>query len=148
MRRALLGYARWTSAERGAFWRALVALGAVRVALRSSSYPTTTRFLDRSVASAERSPEPEAVRLLARSVERAARVLPGSTCLAQALTARWLIRRAGGDAQIRFGVTTGNGRPRAHAWLEADGEILLDTDRTRGYAPLGSSNPAGASRTL
>jgi hypothetical protein len=142
VRRALLGYARWTSAERGAFWRALLALAGVRALLRGGSYATTARLLERHASAADRRPGTETVRLLARSVERAARVLPGSTCLAQSLTARWLIHRAGGTAELRFGVAAGRDRPRAHAWLEADGEVLLDTDRGRGYAPLARSQRA------
>jgi hypothetical protein len=61
----------------------------------------------------------------------------GRTCLTEALTVQYLLRRRSGDAVLRFGVA----KPRpdtvdAHAWLETRGRILIGGETAGQYAPL------------
>ena len=57
---------------------------------------------------------------LVRGIERAARYLPGATCLPQSLALARLLRDSGIEAVVRIG-----GIPRtpfeAHAWVESNG---------------------------
>lgn len=58
------------------------------------------------------------------AVRLAARYVPQSTCLVQALTARKLLETAGIAAQMQIGVTKKQERFEAHAWVEAHGEVV------------------------
>ncbi|MSR22793.1 MAG: lasso peptide biosynthesis B2 protein [Gemmatimonadetes bacterium] len=69
-------------------------------------------------------------------VARAARVVPGATCLVQALAAEWPIRRGGAAASLRFGVAKGDGGLDAHAWLESGGRVLLGGDPGAQFTTL------------
>ncbi len=63
-------------------------------------------------------------RAVRRAVGRAARTIPGSACLAQALTAEVLLRRAGRTVRASIGVSC-EGRPlEAHAWVESAGVLV------------------------
>lgn len=86
-----------------------------------------------------------ASRDVARAVERAATVVPGATCLVQALAAEWLIRRAGGDAVVRIGVARDGYGLAGHAWVESGGEIVLGGAEAARYAAL---EPHGAPGSL
>jgi hypothetical protein len=55
------------------------------------------------------------------SVERAGRVLPGSTCLTKSLALARLLRKKGAAANVRIGVKT-DPSFAAHAWVECDGK--------------------------
>jgi hypothetical protein len=69
----------------------------------------------------------------ATSVERSSaavrivsRFVPSATCLAQALALRRLLARHGRVSVLNLGVTNPSaGRLQAHAWLEADGCVVL-----------------------
>jgi hypothetical protein len=66
------------------------------------------------------------LRRTAWGVRNAARLVPGATCLTQALAAQFLLARAGHRSQIRIGVAKDpDGRFLAHAWLMSDGRVLL-----------------------
>jgi hypothetical protein len=59
------------------------------------------------------------------AIDRTARWVPGATCLTQSLAARWLLRRAGFDATVRFGARrAASGELEAHAWVESGGKIV------------------------
>ena len=66
--------------------------------------------------------------------------LPGSTCLTQALAAKYQLERFGLNAQLDFGVAKENGRLVAHAWLQCDGETVLGGEIAPRYAPLRALN--------
>lgn len=88
-----------------------------------------------------------APREIGRAVERAATVVPGATCLVQALAAEWLIRRAAGEAVVRIGVAREGGGLAAHAWVESAGEIVLGGAEAARYAALegpGAPGPQGS----
>jgi hypothetical protein len=74
---------------------------------------------------------------LESAVRRASRVVPGATCLAQALALRRLLFRYGHASTVHIGVTTADGLFSAHAWVESEGMALLcaAAERER-YAPL------------
>jgi hypothetical protein len=69
-------------------------------------------------------------------VRVASALLPGSTCLIQALAAKYQLQRFGLNAQVHFGVAKENGRLLAHAWLQCDGETVLGGEIARRYTPL------------
>jgi hypothetical protein len=76
------------------------------------------------------------VRQICRTVVLAASLCPWpSRCLDQSLVLLWLLRRAGADAQLRFGVLQ---FPfYAHAWIEVDGVAVTDhPDTLRLYRPF------------
>lgn len=73
---------------------------------------------------------------IARAVTRASRLVPWATCLTQALAGGFLIRRAGRDAVIHFGVARDDARFKAHAWLESEGGILIGGGEAAAYLPL------------
>ena len=64
---------------------------------------------------------------IAWAVMAASRYIPLTmTCLPQALAAQVLFARNGHTAQLRIGVARSvSGAFEAHAWLEADGRILV-----------------------
>lgn len=63
---------------------------------------------------------------LAWAVRAASRVVPGATCLTQALALHVLLRATGRRAVIRIGIEAPGGRFASHAWVECDGRTLLD----------------------
>jgi hypothetical protein len=64
---------------------------------------------------------------IGRAVTRAARVIPRSRCLVQAIAAQLLLRLAGQRSYVRIGVAKPlNGELRAHAWVTLpDGSIVV-----------------------
>jgi hypothetical protein len=73
-------------------------------------------------------------------VRMASAFLPSSTCLIQALAAKYQLERFGLDAQLHFGVAKENGRLLAHAWLQCDGETVLGGEIAPRYTPLVALN--------
>lgn len=80
----------------------------------------------------------------ARMVAAVARRMPGrSACLPAALTLQRILRSSGVESEVRLGVRRRGGRLEAHAWLEREGQVLLDTADARGsFAPLARGRPA------
>ena len=78
---------------------------------------------------------------IVRDVARAARIVPGATCLVQALAAEWLLTRAGVASTVRFGVARGEGGFEAHAWLETRGCVVLGGETAGRFAPLLARDP-------
>lgn len=59
------------------------------------------------------------------AIGSAGRLVPASTCLAQALAAQVIMRRHGYDPVIRVGVCKGKtGEFGAHAWVESGGKVV------------------------
>ena len=100
--------------------RALFTLAGIRVALwilpwrrvRPASHvaPRQTRFQPRRVEWA---------------IRVASRVVPGATCLAQALALHHVLSRYGYPSTVQVGVRRRDGDFSAHAWVEQDGQSLL-----------------------
>ena len=124
--------------------RRLLAMAAVlhplvSIALRLLSF-ARVRSLVRRLSAIGRRPAPvEGVDIrTARAVTAIASLLPGSSCLTDALVAQCLLARHGVETTLCFGVAPGadDGRPfDAHAWLERAGAGLLGA-RAIAYDPL------------
>ena len=86
-----------------------------------------------------------AVRIAARDVGRAARLVPFASCLTQAVAGQVLLARRGIASDIQLGVRRGRkGRLKAHAWLICEGRIVLGGDprAIRQFSPIARLGPA------
>lgn len=61
------------------------------------------------------------------AVRTAGRIVPGATCLTQALALSHLLSRSGYASIVQIGVTNEDGQFTAHAWVECDGAPLLSS---------------------
>lgn len=131
---------RIAQSERSLALRALGALAGVRLALWLLPFARLRRLVEYlGVAAPMPTGSSDTIRALAvrRAVTRAARTIPGSACLAQALTAELLLRRLGLPVRASIGVAL-DGKPLdAHAWVESAGVLVT-----------GDSEDLGAYRTL
>jgi hypothetical protein len=74
---------------------------------------------------------------LIRFVPTVGRLIPGASCLTQALAARILLGRRGYVTELRLGVgRDAAGRFAAHAWLERDGRITIGAAPVAQFTPL------------
>ena len=75
---------------------------------------------------------------VAWAVATAAALLPAeNTCLADALTAHWLLEAGGCRSTIRFGVARTPAHPlRAHAWVEAQSGIIVGAAGAGAFVTL------------
>ncbi len=72
---------------------------------------------------------------VARAVRRARSVVPGATCLVEALAGVALLERRGHAAQLRLGFAMAEEAGiRGHAWVESGGRVVLGGD-VAGHAP-------------
>ena len=138
----LRSFAGLPAPERWFVLRALGTLALVRVALRLLPFGTLRTLVDRLAKAPIAAPDASVARAVRRAVDRAARTIPGSVCLAQALTAELLVRRAGQGARVSIGVAP-NGKPLdAHAWVESAGIVVAgeieDLGRYRTLAVFGT----------
>jgi Transglutaminase-like superfamily len=119
---------------------ALAVRGAVLVLLRLVSFSALRRIgsaFPRGSASGAATDMTFEHRV-AWAVATAAALLPAdNTCLADALTAHWLLEAGGCSSTIRFGVVTTPARTlRAHAWVEADSGIVVGAAGAGAFATL------------
>lgn len=124
-------------AERTIALRALLVLAAVRAALAALPFRRVRAVVDALAGRRSAIADESEARAVRRAVDRAARTVPGSACLAQALAAEILLRRAGCPAHVRIGVAP-DGRPLdAHAWVESAGVVVTgDADDLHRYQTL------------
>jgi hypothetical protein len=111
---------------------AWLTLGWVRLALWLLPWRIVSREPTRSnrhsALSIERSSA--AIRIVSR-------YMPSATCLTQALALRRLLARHGRVSVLNLGVRNPpGGRLQAHAWLEADGRVILGDPGSGEYARL------------
>jgi hypothetical protein len=64
-------------------------------------------------------------RRLEWGIRAASRVVPGATCLTQALALHHLLARFGYPSIVQVGVRTRDGNFSAHAWVEHDDQAFL-----------------------
>lgn len=70
--------------------------------------------------------DPSLADRVARAVTRAGRVVPGATCLTQALATQVLLERHGLPTRLHIGVVRAGGQAvRGHAWVETQGVIVI-----------------------
>lgn len=70
------------------------------------------------------------------AVRAAARRVPGSSCLVLALALQRLLSQRGHVTDLHVGVAKQGERFSAHAWLVAEGKILIGETDGETYAPL------------
>lgn len=70
------------------------------------------------------------------AVRALSRRAPGCTCLVSALALQRLLSRHGHASELHVGVARQGERFAAHAWLVADGRILIGETAGQTYAPL------------
>ncbi|MHB9131968.1 MAG: lasso peptide biosynthesis B2 protein [Armatimonadota bacterium] len=74
---------------------------------------------------------------IAWAVMVTSRVVPGATCLTQALAAHILLTRAGYHGILHIGVAFNSAdKLQAHAWLECQGVILIGAGGMQRFTPL------------
>lgn len=116
--------------------RCIFVVAAARLALLMVPFKLLHRWVRTDVTSEASAVEE---RQVAWGVHHASRVIPGATCLTQALAGQFLLSRLGRHAQIRVGVKQGaDGRLLAHAWLMSGGRIVLggSDEELRRYTRL------------
>ncbi|MBI2160001.1 MAG: lasso peptide biosynthesis B2 protein [Candidatus Rokubacteria bacterium] len=88
---------------------------------------------------------PASLSRLAWLVEVAGHCAPGNvTCLKKALVLSWLLRKRGVATTLRIGVSREGGSPKAHAWLDHEGQATIGLPASGGYEPLVAMEMGGA----
>ena len=104
--------------------RCLMVVSVVRLALALSSYNRVRGAVTRREA--RRDAGIADLRRVAWGVAAAARLVPGATCLTQALAGQYLLARQGNASKISIGIEKGTGNElKAHAWLMSGSHIVL-----------------------
>lgn len=124
-----------SSDERRALVEAWGALLVLAPAVRVLSLPRLLAICRALSAGAARGPGPSVSRLV-WLVEVAGRYAPGTTCLTTALAAGLVLRRRGVATTLRIGVSRRGRDLTAHAWLEADGRVLVGAAESQDYEPI------------
>lgn len=65
-----------------------------------------------------------------------ARRTPGASCLVSAIALQRLLSRGGHSSELHVGVARRHERFAAHAWLVADGRVLIGETDDEAYEPL------------
>jgi hypothetical protein len=122
---------------------ALAAVALVRLSLRFLPPRSWERVTERVRRSRPRGEGGATVQDVAWAVHRVSRMVPGATCLTQALAAHLLLARRGYQSRLRIGVAREPGaRLRAHAWLESDGIVVLGGSSSEAFTALQSILPS------
>ena len=128
-----------TAADRRLLLRALVLHACVASLLRIVRFGTLSGWLRRYGDQGSASGRPldsASIGRIVWAVRQAASVTPwGRTCLTEALTAEAMLRRAGCETTLRYGVATAEKRLAAHAWLEHNGVEIIGGP-SRFHEPL------------
>jgi hypothetical protein len=124
----LRSFNRFPASEQWFALRALGTLALVRLALWVLPFGSLRALVERLARAPLTTADPAYARAVRRAVDRAERSIPGSACLAQALTAEILLRRAGQAARVSIGVAPDGTPIDAHAWVESAG-VLVTGDR-------------------
>ena len=106
--------------------KAWILLGLIRLGLELFPFSTLRKLLNRLKSIMGGFEKEFSEQQLVWSVAVVSRYIPKATCLAQALTAQFLLQQAGHQACLHIGVTEADeGRLKAHAWVESQGRILI-----------------------
>jgi hypothetical protein len=121
--------------DRWLLLRAFVAVGHAWVTVRLFPPSLVLRRVSAEIPLPSRQKLQTAGRI-AWAVAVAARYIPGSKCLVQAIAGRNLLARYGFPADIHIGVAKDSRNwLSAHAWVEVEGKTVIGGD-TATYAPL------------
>jgi hypothetical protein len=148
----LASFARLPATEKRLALRAIALLAATRVALRILPFDRARSLIAAAPRPAARAGDDlprsavpggdELPRAVRRAVIRAARSLPGSSCLAQSLVAERLLRAGGRAARLSIGVAAPDDAATArigldaHAWVESGGLLVTGDDPHDRYQVL------------
>ncbi|TPI48799.1 lasso peptide biosynthesis B2 protein [Mesorhizobium sp. B2-9-1] len=114
--------------------RCLMVVSVVRLALTLSSYNRVRSLV--TGLHARRDASVADLRRVAWGVAAAARLVPGASCLTQALAGQYLLARQGSASKISIGIEQGTGSElKAHAWLMSGNHIVLGGS-VKGFAHL------------
>jgi hypothetical protein len=130
--------------ERRLALRTIGLMAGVRIALWIAPFRWIRKRAELAGGSASGTVDGITAKQVAWAVRLASRYIPAASCLTQALTAQWLLNRAGIENQIHIGVALGNGREatgrggfEAHAWVQHDGAVLVGgADESSRYSPI------------
>lgn len=126
--RMLRRWRRFRALERGDQWlivEAIVVIAAVQAGVRTLQFARLQRLL--AAVKRRRAGSQCPAARIGWAVDAAARLLPGRTCLSDALAADVMLGRRGYQSTLQFGVkkrTDGAIPVEAHAWVECDGSIV------------------------
>ena len=115
-----------SSSERRLLIKTWILLGVIRLGLELVPFSTLRELLFKLTFLFRGLGKDFSGEYLVWSVAVVSPYVPKTTCLAQALTAQFLLQRAGHQARLHIGVNYGiGGRLEAHAWVESQGRILI-----------------------
>jgi hypothetical protein len=136
---------RWPREEWFALGEAFVVLAIVRLALATMNFKRIERLathLVRRLAPHPADGTPEDDARLGRAIRRAAVLVPGAKCLAQATAAMVVSARHNRRSRMTIGVKLGASEEfGAHAWLETPHGTPVGGDEAAQFAPLLSVDP-------
>lgn len=136
---------RWPRGDWMALAEAFVVLAAVRLSLAMLNFKRIERAtvaLARRLAPSPVDGSPEDDARLERSVRRAAMLVPGAKCLAQATAGMLLSARHNRRSRMTIGVKLGATEAfGAHAWLETPHGIPVGGAEAAQFAPLMTVDP-------
>jgi hypothetical protein len=146
----LLRRRRWPRGDWFALGEAFVVLVIVRLSLAAMNFKRIERIvvsLVRRLAPVPTDGSPEEDARLGRAVRRAALLVPGAKCLAQATAAMLLSARYNRRSRMTIGVKLGAEEAfGAHAWLETPHGIPVGGAEAAQFAPLLSVDPYAPSQ--
>ena len=123
---------------------AVLTLATIRLGLSLISYARLRKIL--SSPDQGDQPPKDLVDRCAWALTRGSRVVPGASCLTQALAGQWLLHRLGYASKVVIGVRpVAGGSLAAHAWLVASGRTVVggdaeDLSRFQKLTELGASS--------
>ncbi|MDB4884158.1 MAG: hypothetical protein JWL95_2924 [Gemmatimonadetes bacterium] len=136
---------RWPRGDWLALGEAFVVLALVRLSLATTTFKRVERAtvaVARRLAPRPVNGTPEDDARLGRAVRRAALLVPGARCLAQATAGMILTARRGHRARMTIGVKIGSAEKfGAHAWLETAHGIPVGGAEAAEFAPLMTVDP-------
>ena len=136
---------RWPREEWFALGEAFVVLAIVRLSLATMNFKRIERLATRLVRRLAPRPSdgtPEDDARLGRAIRRAAVLVPGAKCLAQATAAMVVSARHNRRSRMTIGVKLGASEEfGAHAWLETAHGTPVGGDEAAQFAPLLSVDP-------
>lgn len=129
-----------TPHERRLLFKVWPVLWAVRLSLWLLPFAASRRLVAwASRARPEGSSDSLSPERLARMVKAAARLVPGASCLTQAMAVQIMLARSGYPSRLRFGVRKD---PRqgftAHAWVESGGVTVIGGGNLDRFVELSS----------
>jgi hypothetical protein len=95
--------------------------------LRSTLFPAVElRGLEKRLSGRQRTREDEVLRRAGKWFAILSRLGLHPSCLVRSLTLARVLREEGHDAQLVFGVRSGNGDMDGHCWVAVDGRALTE----------------------